>query len=116
MDAIRLDRVWNIDQIFVNHWDKGRVVFDGKIAEDLIEGLDVVASIIRRQRDAGKEHLDVGIFERREDRVEVAAGLVRWQAAKAIVAAEFDDDDGRVELNNGAEVCSGVLGGGSTGA
>ena len=32
--------------------------------------------------------------------VEIAAGLVERQAAQAVVAAEFDDDDLRVQQQN----------------
>ena len=97
VDAVALDGVGNVDQIFVDHGHEGRMMLGSEVAENLIEGVDVVGAVVGRQRDAGEQHLDVGIFKRGEHRVEVAAGLVEGQAAQAVVAAEFDDDDGGMQ-------------------
>jgi hypothetical protein len=43
-------------------------------------------------------------------------GSGRGQAAEAVVAAEFDDHDFRVQEQDGAEAGDGVLGGGAAGA
>ena len=56
------------------------------------------------------------VFKRGQHRVEIAAGLVRRQAAQSVVAAEFDDDDLRVYEQDGTEIGDGVLGGGAAGA
>jgi len=44
------------------------------------------------------------------------AGEVGRQAAKAVVTAEFDDDDFRVQGEDGGQAGDGVLGGGAAGA
>ena len=63
MDAILLDGIGNIDQAFVNHRDKGDVVLGGEIAEDLLEGVDVVGPIVGRKGNACEQNLDVGRFK-----------------------------------------------------
>ena len=51
-----------------------------------------------------------------EHLVEVAAGLVEGQAAEAVVAAELDDDDLRMQAQDGRKAGDGVFGGGAAGA
>ena len=78
--------------------------------------LDVIGAVVGREGDAGEQNLDVGGFEGGEDLVEVAAGLLEGQAAQAVVAAELDDDDFRVQAQDGGQAGDSVLGGGATGA
>ena len=51
-----------------------------------------------------------------EHLVEVAARLIGGQAAQAVIAAEFNDDNFGVQQQDGAEIGDGVLGGGAAGA
>ena len=44
-------------------------------------------------------------------RVEVGAGVGDGQAAEAVVATEFDDDDGGLQGEDGVEALDAVLGG-----
>ena len=53
----------------------------------------------------------MSIFKRSQDLVEVLTGLGRWQSAQAVVAAELDDDDLRVEREDGAQIGNSILGG-----
>ena len=116
MDAVLLDDSGNVDEVLVDHGDKGWVVLGGEVAEDLFKGLDVVRAVVGREGDSGEQDLDVRVFERGEYLVEVAAGLVGRQAAKAVVAAELDDDDFGMQEHDGTEVGDRVPGGGAAGA
>ena len=55
-------------------------------------------------------------FEGGQDGIKIVAGEVGRQAAKAIIAAEFDDHDFRVQGKDGGKAGNGVLGGGAAGA
>ncbi len=116
MDAVGLDGAGDVDQVFVDHGHKGRWCLAARSAEDLLELLDVILAVVGRKSDAGEQDLDVRVFEGGQHLVEVAAGLVRGKAAEAVVAAEFDDYDCRVQQQDGAEIGDGVFGGGSAGA
>ena len=111
-----LDGAGDVDKVFVDHGDKGGVVFGGQVAEDLLEGVDVVGAVVGREGDAGEQNFDAGSIQGGQDLVEVAARLVGGQAAEAVVAAELDDDDFRVQEQDGADLDDSVLGGGATGA
>ena len=113
MDAVCLNCAGDMDQVFIEHGHEGCVVLGGNVAEDLLEGLDIVLAVVWGQSNAGEQDFDVRAFERGQNLVEVAAGLVGGQAAKAVVAAELDDDDFRVQEQNGTEIGDGVLGGGA---
>ena len=77
--------------------------------------LDVVGTVVGRQGDAGEQDFDVGVFERGQHVVEIAAGLGERDAAQAVVAAELDNDNFRVQEEDGVQCCYGVLGGGAAG-
>ena len=90
MDAVWLDRAGNVDQIFVEHGDEGSVVFLGQVSVEQFELLDILLTVVGRQRDSGKQGFDVGIFQDRQHGVKVAASFAQGQAAQAVVAAELD--------------------------
>ena len=115
MDAVALDSVMDVDQVFVDHGHKCWVMLGGQVTEDLFEGCDVVAAIVGGQRDAGEKNFDVRVFKGCEHLVQVAAGLVRGETPEAVVAAEFDDDDFRMEQQDVVQIGDGVLGGGAAG-
>ena len=112
MNAVRLDCVGRVDQVFVDHGHERCVMFLGKGAKDLCELLDVVAAVVGWQGDAGKQDFDVRIFQRGEHQIEVAACLVERQAAQSIVAAELDNDDLGMHQQDGMDASHGVLCGG----
>ena len=116
MDAVLLDGAGDVDQVFVDHRHKGDVVVGSESAEDLVEGLHVVGAVVGGQGDAGEQDLDVRGFESGKHLVEVAAGLIERQAAKAVVAAELDDDGFGVKAQKRWKAGDGVLGSGSAGA
>jgi len=113
MNAVRLDRSRNVDQVFIDHRNKGDAVARCKLAEELLKGLNVIRAIIRRQRDSGQQNADVRGFESRKKLVEVAARLIERQSAQAVVAAELDDDHLRIQLENRRQAGESILGSGA---
>ena len=97
MNAVRLNRAGNMNEVFVDHGHECGVMLGGEVAEDLFEGLDVVTAVVGGQRDAGKQHFDVSIFESSQHSIQIAARLAGGQAAQSVVAAEFDDDNLRMQ-------------------
>ena len=116
MDAVLLDGAGDVDEILVDHGHKRNVMPGGEVTEDLLERVDVVGAVVGREGDAGEQNFDAGSIQGGQDLVEVAARLVGGQAAEAVVAAELDDDDFRVQEQDGADFDDSVLGGGATGA
>lgn len=113
MNAILLDCVRNVYQVFVDHGNKGSVVLCGQVAEDCFEGVDVVRAVIGREGDAGKQNLDVCALESSQHLVKVAARLVERQASESIVAAKLDNDDFGVQKQNILQIGDGILCGGA---
>jgi len=116
VNAVGLNSAGDGDEILVDHRHKGDVVVRGERAEELLEGLDVVGSVVGRQRDAGEQDFNVRGFERGEDLIEIAAGLSERKAAKTVVAAEFDDHDFRMLGEKGGKARDCVFSGGAAGA
>lgn len=116
MDAIGLDRARNVDQVLVNHWHEGDVMFCGEIAEDLIEGVDVVGPVVRWERDACKQYFDVCVRKGGDHGVEVAACLAGRKPAQPVVAAELDNRESGVQSDDEAKIGDCILSGGAAGA
>jgi len=116
MDAIGLDRAGKMDHVFVDHGDEGSVMFVGQVAEDLLELQDILLAIVGRQRDSGEQGFDVGVFQGCQHGIDVAAGLGQGQAAQAVIAAKLDNNDCRMQKQNGMQTGYGVFGGGATGS
>jgi len=116
MDAVLLDGAGDVDEVLVEHGYEGGVVLGGEIAKGLVEGLDVVGAVVGRQGDAGEQDLDVCGFKGGEHGIKIVAGQVGGQAAEAVVTAEFDDHDFRMQGQDGGETGDGVLGGSAAGA
>ena len=116
MDAVLLNRAGNVDQVFVDHGHKCDVMLRGEVAEDLVEGVNVVLAVVGGKGDAGEQDFDVCGFEGGENLIEIAASLIRGHAAQAVIAAELDDDDFRVQQKDGVEAGDSVFGGCSAGA
>jgi uncharacterized protein YegL len=64
MDTVRLDGSGNMHQVFVDHRNKGCVVFRSQIPEDHLKLLNVILAVIQRQSNAGQQKFDVRIFKR----------------------------------------------------
>ena len=75
MDAVLLNGARDVDQVFVDHRHEGCVVLCGQRTEELIEGLDVVGTVVGWQCDAGEQNLDMGAYKRSENLIQILAGL-----------------------------------------
>ena len=75
MNSVPLNGSWNVDQVFVDHGNESDVVLGGKRFEYLIELLDVVRAVVRRQSDSGQQNFNVCGFKCGNDLIEIAAGL-----------------------------------------
>jgi len=67
----------------------------GDEAVGLIELLDVVGAVVGRKGDAGEDDFASGLEQGGDDGGEVAARVGDGDATETVVAAEFNDDDGR---------------------
>jgi len=61
VNAVLLDGAGDMDKVFVEHGNKRRVVLRGEIAKGLVEGVDVIRTVVGRKGDAGEQDLDVRI-------------------------------------------------------
>lgn len=111
MYAVGLDGVGDVHEILVNHRHEGSMMLSREVTKDLIKSLDVISSIVGRKCDSGQQYLDLGIVKSGQNRVEVATRLVGRNSAKPVVAAEFNDHNGGMKLENRAKVGNGILGG-----
>ena len=76
-----------------------------------VEFFDVVGAVAGGEGDAGEDYLGTALLELIEDVGEVRLGLFDGQAAEAVVAAEFYDDDLRVAGDDELDAVEAVLGG-----
>jgi len=76
VNAVLLDGAGNVNEVLVDHGDERNSVFGGEVAEDLIEGLDVIGAVVRRQSDASQKNSDVCTLKSGEDSVEVLTSLI----------------------------------------
>ena len=111
VDAVVLNGAGNGVDAGVEHGEQGDVEFGGGETVGFVELVDVVGAVVGRQGDAGEDHLAVGGEQGGEDGVEVAARVGDGDAAKAVVAAEFNDDDGGVEAEDVGEAVDAVFAG-----
>ena len=74
MYAVLLDGAGDVDEVFVQHGDEGRVVLRGEIAKGLVEGVDVVGAVVGRKGDAGEQNLDVRGFKGGQHGIEIVTG------------------------------------------
>jgi hypothetical protein len=116
VNAIVLNRARYVNEILVEHGNDGGFVLGGKVAEDRVEGTDVVAAVVRRKGDAGDENFDLRVLQGRDDGVEIVPRLLDGQSAQSVVAAEFDDDDIGMERDDRREVGDRIFRGCAAGA
>ena len=115
MDAVFLNRAGNVDQVFVDHGYECDVTPGGEVAEDLVEGVNVILAVVWWQGNTGEQDFDVRVFQSSQNLIEVAASLIRGEAAQAVVATEFDDDDFRMQQKDVVHAGDGIFCGGATG-
>ena len=110
MGSVGLHHAIDAEDAFEEKWEQGDIVFLCKQCVGVVELLDVVGAVVGRKRDSGEDHLGSAGFESGDDLVEVGAGVFDAEAAKAIVAAELDDNDGGFLGEDGVEAFDAVLG------
>ena len=72
------------------------------LAKDVFELLGIALPVVWRNTYAEQDHGRTGGFANTDDRVEIALDAARRKAAQAIVAAEFEDNQRRIERLDGA--------------
>jgi hypothetical protein len=100
MNAVVLNGAGDGVDVGVEHGKQGDVILGSDEAEGFIEGLNVIGAIVGGEGDAGENNFAAGVEEGGDDGVEIAAGIGDGDAAQAVVAAEFDNDDGGMEAED----------------
>ena len=111
VDVVWLHEAGDTVDLVEDEGEHGDFVLVGEQDVGLVELADVVAAVAGRDGDAGEGEGETGGFELADDAVEVAAGVGDGEAAEAVVAAELDDDEGGVEIEDAADAGEAVLGG-----
>ncbi len=111
VNAIGLDGSGDGVDVRVEHWQKRHVEARGDLVIHEVELMNVGGAVVGRERDAGEQDPDVRGEQAGDDGFEVAPGDAEWKAAKAVVAAEFDDDDGGMHGEDKRQSVDAVLGG-----
>ena len=111
MRTVALHHSWNSEDVLEEEWEEGDAVFGADDGVGVSELLNVVGAVVGGQGDAGKDDFCAAGFEGLDDVVEVGAGVGDGKATEAVVATEFDDDDGGMKGEDGVEALNSVLGG-----
>ena len=111
MDAIRLHGSGNGVNVSEEEGEEPDIeLFSGKYV-GLIDGLDVVVSVIGREGDACERDFNACMLQRGNDLVEIGASRGDGKAAESVVASELDDGDRRVRSNDVVETVDAIFGG-----
>jgi len=79
-------------------WD---LELGGQLAKDILERIGVPLAVIRWNADAEQHDGSPGSLARANDLVEVAFHAARRKAPEAVIAAQLEDDQRRVEILEG---------------
>lgn len=97
--------------VFIKHGQKRNVIARGDLVVHEVELMDVGGAVVGRERDAGEQDPGMGGEQAGDDVFEIAFCDRQRQAAEAVVAAEFDDDDGGVHGEDAGQAVDTVLAG-----
>ena len=97
VDAVGLHAASRAVDILKQKGEQGYVILLSQRCVDCIELADVVRPVVRRQRDTTEHDLCPRVPQGGDNLIEILASAVDGQAAKTIVAAEGDDDEGRLQ-------------------
>lgn len=111
MDAVRLHGSGNGVDVCEDKREQRDIELFGGEHVGLIDGLDVVVSVIGREGDAGERDLNACMLQRGDDLVEIGAGGGDGKAAESVVASELDDGDGGMGSNDVVEAVDAIFGG-----
>ena len=109
--VVGLHVAWDAVDVFEEEGDEGNVVSLGEGGVHGVELFDVVGAVAGGKGDASEGDGDVAGLELSEDGGEVGLGLLDGEAAEAVVAAEFHDDDLGVAGDYAGDAVEAVLGG-----
>ena len=111
VDAVGLDGSGHGVDVRVEHGQQRNVTARGDLMVHEIELMNVCLAVVGREGDAGEHHFGVRGDKAGDDGLKIALGDGEGKAAEAVVAAEFDDDYGRVHGEDKREAIDAVLGG-----
>lgn len=111
VNAVRLNGAGQVVNTRVKHRQQRHVILGGDAAVHLVELVDIGLPVVGRKGNAGQQHLDVRRAQPAREDVEVALGHVEWKAAQPIVAAEFHNNDGRMQGEDPRQAVERVFGG-----
>ena len=97
VDAVGLHAARSAVDILKQKGEQGYVILLSQQCVDFVELADVIRAVVRRQRDAAEHDLCSRVPQGGDNLIEILACAVNGQAAKTIVAAEGDDDEGRLQ-------------------
>lgn len=97
VDSVRLHAARRAINVLKQKGKQGHMIFPGQQRVGLVELVDVIRTVIRRQRDAAEHDLGSCALKRRDDLIEVLARAVDRQSAQTIIPAEGNDDDRRFQ-------------------
>lgn len=110
MDAVFLNGAGDRVNACIDIRDHGDVVLRGNLRKYLVELLHVVGSVVGRQSDAGQNHLAPGLQQRADNGVQVTARIGDGDAAQPVIAAEFDNHNGRMQSKHVPEAIDAIFG------
>ena len=111
MDAVGLDGVGDGVHVVEDEGQKRHVELFGGENVGLIDGVDVVLSVVGRESDSGERDFDAGVLEGGDDVVVVGTGGGDGKAAESVVASKLNDSDGGVGGEDVGKAVDTVLGG-----
>jgi hypothetical protein len=97
VDAVVLHHAGLVVDVLEQEGQQGDAIFAGEQGVGVVDLADIVWAVVGRQGYAGEKDLDARLGEGGDDCVEILSGGGDGQAAQAVVAAEFHDDQGGVE-------------------
>lgn len=111
VDAVGLDGSGNGIDIRVEHGQKRNAIARGDLMIHKVELMNVGGAVVGRERDAGEQNFCMRGQQTRDDGFKVAFGDRQRQAAEAVVAAEFDYDDGGMHGEDAGQAVDAVFAG-----
>jgi hypothetical protein len=97
VNAVGLHAACSAIDVLKQKGEQGDVILLRQRCVDFVELADVVRAVVRRQGDAAEHDLRSRVLQPRDNLIEILACAIDGQAAKTIVPAEGDDDEGRLQ-------------------
>lgn len=111
MHAVGLDVALDAIDVLKEEGKQRHVVLLCELRVHAVEARDVVAAVLRGERDAGESDLCAAVLELIDHGGDIFLRAFDGEAAKAVVATKFEDDDLRLLSEDAADALEAVLGG-----